>query len=452
MHLVIIGGSDAGISAARQARASDPDLDITVVVADAFPNFSICGLPFYLSGEVPDWRRLAHRTSADIAAEGIRLLLDQTARTIDPAARTVAVIAADGQTHTLTYDRLVIATGAAPVHPPITGLELPGVFFLHAMASSFAIERYLVEQQPQSVVIIGGGYIGLEMADALTLRGLHVTLAGRSATMLPTVDRELGHLVEDELRRHGVAVAGSVSVTAIETEGTHLVVSGANGFRTKADMVLVATGVQPASALAESAGVTTGRRGAIRINRRMETNIPGVYAAGDCVETWHRLLDHYTYLPLGTTAHKQGRTAGANAAGQPQTFAGSLGTQVVKVFELAIARTGLREQDAGAAGFDAVTVESTTFDHKHYYPGAQELRIRITGDRQTGRLLGAQILGHWQAQVAKRIDIFATALFHEMTVAQLNDLDLSYTPPLGSPWDAVQVAAQAWEQAVTKVR
>lgn len=179
----------------------------------------------------------------------------------------------------------------------------------------------------------------------------------------------------------------------------------------------------------------------------MQTNVPDIYAAGDCGETWHRVLNQNTYLPLGTTAHKQGRVAGENAVGGSQEFAGSLGTQVVKVFELAIAGTGLRDVEAIDAGFDPVTIESEFWDHKAYYPGAHQLRVRVTGDLQSGRLLGAQIAGHYQAEVAKRIDIFATALFHGMRVDELNALDLSYTPPLSSPWDPVQMAAQAWVKA-----
>lgn len=179
----------------------------------------------------------------------------------------------------------------------------------------------------------------------------------------------------------------------------------------------------------------------------METDIPNVYAAGDCVETWHRLLGSYTYLPLGTTSHKQGKVAGENAVGGCRDFQGSLGTQVVKVFDLAIARTGLRDEEARQAGFQPSTTENRHFDHKAYYPGARQLCMSVTGDRSTGALLGAQMLGHWQAEVAKRIDVYATAFFNGMEVEGINDLDLSYTPPLGSPWDAVQMAAQAWSRA-----
>jgi NADPH-dependent 2,4-dienoyl-CoA reductase/sulfur reductase-like enzyme len=218
-----------------------------------------------------------------------------------------------------------------------------------------------------------------------------------------------------------------------------------------ADIVVVAAGVRPNSEIGSEIGLATGLHGALCVTRGMETALPNIYAAGDCVETWHRILNRYTYLPLGTTAHKQGRVAGENAIGGHRTFEGSLGTQVVKVVGLVIARTGLREAEAVQAGFDPVTVESHLFDHKAYYPGAQTLRMSITGDRRSGRLLGAQMLGPWDAEVSKRIDIYATALYHGMTVEDLNSLDLSYTPPLGSPWDAVQMAAQTWGRTASSI-
>jgi NADPH-dependent 2,4-dienoyl-CoA reductase/sulfur reductase-like enzyme len=210
-------------------------------------------------------------------------------------------------------------------------------------------------------------------------------------------------------------------------------ITGSAGFGATADLVPVAVSVRPQTELAEAAGIAAGERQAIRVTRAMETNLPDIYAAGDCVETWHRLLQAPTYLPLGTTAHKQGRIAGENAVGGHQEFAGTLGTQVVKVFEVVVARMGLRDAEAKRAGFDRFTVEATNWDHKVYYPGAREIHIRVTGDRKTGRLLGAQMVGNFQAEVAKRIDVFATALFHEMRVDDLNDLDLSYTPPVSSP-------------------
>jgi len=447
-HLLIIGGSDAGISAALRAREVNPAVEVTVVVADRFPNYSICGLPFYLSGEIPDWHNLAHRKANDITREGINLLMDHTARAIDPAAKTVSVVDREGQSSQASYDKLVIGTGAVPASPAIAGLDLPGVFLLRTMADGFAVHEYLTAQEPESAVIVGAGYIGLEMADALTHRGLDVTVVEYFDSVLTTLDPALGAIVGAELQRHGVKVSTGVAVEAIEQQpGGTLAVNGSNHFHTRAGIVLVATGVRPEATLAASAGVQTGLRGAIQVSRTMETNLPDVYAAGDCVETWHHVLDRYVYLPLGSTAHKQGRVAGENTVGGHREFAGTLGTQAVKIFDLVAARTGLRDAEATEAGIDPLTVNLETWDHKAYYPGAHKLHVRITGDRRTGRLLGGQIVGHRSGEISKRVDVFATALFNDMAVDELNDVDLSYTPPLSSPWDPVQMSAQAWIKA-----
>lgn len=445
--IVVIGGSDAGITAALRAREVAPGTDVTVLVADEFPNFSICGLPFFHSGEVADWRTLAHRSLSDLQASGASFLLRHRATHIDAKRKTVSVETPDG-VKSVPYGRIVIATGAAPARPSIVGLESDRVFFLHAMADAFRLQDFLTTACPKSAAIVGSGYIGVEMADALVRRGLAVTMLGRSPSVLPTVDAPLGRLVETELSRHNVRICNSCSVEEIRETHDGLAVIGASGTTATADIALIAAGVRPATDLAEAAGIAIGRHGAIVVDQAMRTNAPDVYAAGDCVETWHRLAERLEYLPLGTTAHKQGRVAGENAAGGSRVFAGSLGTQVVKVFDLAIARTGFRDHEARSAGFKPVTVETTAWDHKAYYPGASELTIRVTGDRQTRRLLGAQIVGHWQAAVAKRIDAFATALHSGMSVDDISDLDLSYTPPLGSPWDAVQLAAQSWVKTV----
>jgi NADPH-dependent 2,4-dienoyl-CoA reductase/sulfur reductase-like enzyme len=461
MHVVMIGGSDAGISAALRARELDSAAEVTVVLEDAYPNFSICGIPYYLSGEVTHWRNLAHRSIADLEAAGMRLRLDTTARRIDVPDRKLLISTPVGGEEVLGYDKLVVGTGAVPVRPSITGLTQPdalgpgeGVHLLHSMGDTFAVMRSLEEAAPASAVIVGGGYIGLEMADALTVRGLAVTQMEQLPEVLPTVDPELGALVHAELAGHGVEVLTGTTVRAIskappggsgrlEVQATR---ADAEVVTRVADLVLVVVGVRPDTALAARAGARLGVRDAIMVDRGMRTGLPDVFAAGDCVITYHRLLG-VTYLPLGTTAHKQGRVAGENAIGGNREFAGSLGTQVVKIFDRAAARTGLRDHEAQAAGFDPLTVGSQADDHKAYYPGSHRITMRVTGDRGTGRLLGLQLFGHKNAEIAKRIDIAATAIFHNMTVDAVSDLDLSYTPPLGSPWDAVQIGAQSWVQA-----
>jgi NADPH-dependent 2,4-dienoyl-CoA reductase/sulfur reductase-like enzyme len=464
MHLVAIGGSDAGISAALRARELDPGAEVTVVVADAYPNFSICGIPYYISGEVPHWRNLAHRTIADLEATGMQLRLDTLARRIEAADHKLLITDAAGRDQLIAYDKLLVGTGAVPVRPPIQGVSGPGalgaadgVHLLHSMGDTFSVMRTLEETAPASAVIVGGGYIGLEMADALTTRGIAVTQMEQLPEVLPTVDPGLGRLVHAELATRGVEVLAGTAVTRIGRAPSggsgrlSVDARGADGgaVTRSVDMVLVVVGVRPDTELAAAAGVQLGVRGAIAVDRQMNTNLPDVFAGGDCVVTWHRLLGE-TYLPLGTTAHKQGRVAGENALGGRREFAGSLGTQVVKIFDQAAARTGLRDHEARAAGFDPFTVESQADDHKAYYPGSHRIAMRFTGDRATGRLLGVQLFGHRHAEIAKRIDIAATAIFHGMTVDDLSDLDLSYTPPLGSPWDAVQAGAQAWVKAAPR--
>jgi NADPH-dependent 2,4-dienoyl-CoA reductase/sulfur reductase-like enzyme len=457
VRVVAIGGSDAGISAALRAQELDASAEVTVVVADAYPNFSICGIPYFVSGDVTDWRDLAHRSLADLEATGITLQLNTLARKIDPQRHCVLLETADGEQKWLEYDALVVGTGAVPVRPPINGLDRlgpnEGVHLLHSMSDTFSLMRTLAAQDVRRAVIVGAGYIGLEMSEALTARGLSATQLEQLPEVLPTVDADLGAIVRGELGRHGVEARCETRVEAIvpaqEPEHGRLEVlaTGPQGeqLRFPADVVLVVVGVRPDSNLAASAGAELGISKAIAVDRQMRTSLPSVFAAGDCVVTHHRLLGP-SYLPLGTTAHKQGRTAGENALGGSREFAGSLGTQVVKVFDLVAARTGLRDHEAIAAGYDPLTVSLEADDHKAYYPGSHRIAIRYTGDRQTGQLLGVQLVGHRHAEVAKRIDIPATAIFNAMAVNAISDLDLSYTPPLASPWDALQLAAQEWSR------
>jgi len=450
MHLVIVGGSDAGISAALRARELDESTQVTVVVADAYPNYSICGIPYYVSGEVTHWRNLAHRTRGDLEATGMHLRLDTRATSIDVAGRRLQVEDEHG-VDWIGYDALVVGTGAVPVRPPIEGLDLlgtaQGVHLLHTMGDTFELMATLERAKPRRALIVGAGYVGLEMAEGLTARGIAVTQVERLPEVLPTVDPELGALVRTELERHGVEVHTDTTVTRLSAGPDSLIVDGhgSDGQQHEwtVDLVLVVVGVRPDTDLLISAGATTGPAGAVDVDPGMRTNLDQVWAAGDCVVTHHRLLGR-TYLPLGTTAHKQGRVAGENAIGGTARFAGSLGTQVVKIFDLVAARTGLRDSDATGAAYPAATTQSSPDDHKRYYPGAQPISIRITGDTDTGRLLGARLIGALTTETAKRVDTFATALFHEMTVEAISELDLSYTPPLGSPWDAVQVATQDW--------
>jgi NADPH-dependent 2,4-dienoyl-CoA reductase/sulfur reductase-like enzyme len=447
--LVIVGGSDAGISAALRAREMDRTTAPTVIVRDNFPNFSICGLPYYISHEVTDWKNLAHRTKKDIENEGVRLLLGRTVTSVDTESKQVTITDESGTTSRLEYDRLVICTGALSLRPRMAGLDNPGVFLLRTLPDSFAIEKFLERKTPKRAVIVGGGYIGMEMCEALTTRGIEVIVVEYTESVMTSIDADFSWRIRDTLTQHGVTVYTGTGVESIGTKGDELIVRGTHGFGFPADMVLVAVGAVPNTALGRSMGIETGVKGAIKVNRRMETNIPGVYAAGDCAETWHGIVQKNTYMPLGTVAHKQGRIAGENALGGAAEFAGTLGTQSVKIFDKVVARTGLNEKGARDAGFAPVTADLETWDHKVYYPTASKLHVRVTADRTTGRLLGAQVIGTHGTEVSKRIDIFAAALFHGATAREFCAYDLSYTPPLSSPWDPVQMAVQNLERALS---
>lgn len=282
------------------------------------------------------------------------------------------------------------------------------------------------------------------MADALRHRGIGVTLIEQLPALMRTVDRSIAERVEALLTEHGVSVrTGTVVHSIVETNG-QLQVRCDGNYVADGDVVLVVVGVRPQSDVAMSCGIRTNDRAAIAVDRAMQTSVADIFAAGDCAVTWHRLLERDLYMPLGTTSHKQGRIAGENALGGERRFAGVLGTQSVKLFDRVVATTGLREEDARSYEFDPLGFDFTTYDHKVYYPGATEMVVRIVGDANSGALLGGQIFGAYGREVSKRIDTIATALHHRMRVEDLSELDLSYTPPLSSPWDPVQMAAQAW--------
>lgn len=448
LNLVIIGGSDAGISAALRAKELVPETKVTIILADEYPNFSICGIPFYISKEVEHWKNLAHRTAQDIEALGIELRMNERVIAIDPNEKKVIAQGTDGTNIPYQYDKLVIGTGAKSIRPPIEGIDLEGVFTLRWIGEMKAIDRYIEQHSVKRAVVVGGGYIGLEMADALILRGIQVHLVEFAPTVLTTVDEELGKLVQQNLEAKGIQITTQTLIKTIQRSEEDLIIKGSNDFEEKADFVLVAVGAIPETTLAQNIGISTGIKGAIQVNEFMETNIPAIYAAGDCVETWHQLAQQFTYLPLGTTAHKQGRIAGENALGRTRKFKGALGTQSIKLFDQVIARTGLNDKDAEKFGMKSFTLDVTFHDHKVYYPHAKDIRIRLTGAEATHQLLGVQMLGSVGTEVSKRVDIVATAIFNGLSIEDLNDLDLSYTPPLSSPWDPVQMAAQAWIKAI----
>ncbi len=303
MRLLIIGGSDAGISAGLRARELRPDIEVAILLADTFPNYSVCGLPFYVSAETPKWESLAHRTEFP----GIELHCGRLAESIDVRGRVVTARTPEGLTETFRYDRLLIATGARPIVPETIAADL--IHPLHTMRDSFKVHDLVESGKVRHAAVVGAGYIGLEMADALSHRGIEVDIIGRSPSVLPTVDHEVGELVRNQLESRHVRVHTGLSVERVRRVQDRVVIEATDGFSLQTDLIVWATGVSPSAELAKAAGVETGIQGACKVTRRMETSVPFVYAAGDCVETWHRVLDAPSWLPLGTTAHKQGRVA-----------------------------------------------------------------------------------------------------------------------------------------------
>jgi NADPH-dependent 2,4-dienoyl-CoA reductase/sulfur reductase-like enzyme len=440
MHVLIIGGSDAGISAALRVRELDASADVTVLLKDRYPNYSICGLPFWISGETDNLSRLAHRSLAELEEVGLTIQTNTTAETVDASDKTVAIQNGDR----IGYDRLILATGAQARRPKLAGLDQQGVFTLRWIGDGQQLQRYLHVRQPRHAVIVGGGYIGIEMADALHRRGLELAIVEHRDSLLHTIHPSLTARLQEALQQQGHSLHLQQRLVEIHGEGSALAVELSDGSLIHTEMVLLAVGAVPCTDLASTAGIPLGIGGAMVVDRQLRTGVDQIWAAGDGVETYHRVLQRNVYQPLGTNAHKQGRIAGENALGGSRQYAGTLGSQVVKVFGQVMACTGLRSQEAVDEGFQPLSVGFSCHSHKAYVPSPETLQFRIIGDRRSGRLLGAQIMGPAGAEIGKRLDIFASALHHHQTIEEINDLDLCYTPPISSPWDPVQMAAQHW--------
>lgn len=444
---VIIGGDAAGMSAASKIKRELPDAETLVFERGPYISYSACGMPYWLAGVIESDRKLIILTPERARERrGIDVRIGHEVTAIDPAAKTVTVRRQEsGETLTQPYEKLLIATGASAQRPPIPGLDLPGVFTLRAIPDAQRIYRHIEQTQPQRAVIIGGGYIGLEMAEALHERGLSVTVVEMLPQLMPNFDAELVEEVTAHLAEHGVQVHTGERVAAITQQDGHLTIQLASDTSLPADLVLVSTGVRPNSELAKAAGLKLGKSGAIWVDAQMRTSDPHIYAAGDCVEHYHIVLGENAWIPLATSANKGGRIAGDNMSGQQSSFPGIAGTAVVKVFDYTMSVTGVTERQAitsgkwGAQGEEVGSTVVTAWEKAGYWPGAEKIKVKLVYQKSDGRILGGQIVG--KAGVNKRIDIIATALSARMTVETLGMLDLSYAPPYSPTYDPVQVCA-----------
>ncbi|MEU4822917.1 FAD-dependent oxidoreductase [Actinomadura citrea] len=449
-RLLVIGGDAAGMSAASQARRlRGPDeLEIVAVERGHHASYSACGIPYFVGGVVDELDALVARTPAEFRERGIDLRLRTEAVEIDPGGGRVRIRSLDGGGERWEpYDQLVIATGAVPARPELPGVDAKGVHGVQILDDGVAIRRALEEGSPRSAVVVGGGYIGLEMAEAMVMRGLEVSLVDFADQPMRTLDPDMGAIVADAMRGIGVRLYLGEPVEGFDASPDgHVTAVRTRDHTLPADLVVLGLGVRPASGLAEDAGIETGPTGGIVTDRRMRTRADRVWAAGDCVETRHLVSGAPVAIALGTHANKQGRVAGINIGGGYATFPGVVGTAVSKICRVEVARTGLNEAEAAAAGFETLSaaVESTT--RAGYIPGAAAMTTKLIAERRSGRLLGAQIVGEENA--AKRVDGLAIALWNGMTVEEMTGLDLGYAPPFAPVWDPVLVAARKAADAV----
>jgi NADPH-dependent 2,4-dienoyl-CoA reductase/sulfur reductase-like enzyme/rhodanese-related sulfurtransferase len=435
--ILIIGGVAAGATAAARARRLSEDADITIVERGPYVSYANCGLPYFISGEIGKRSHLLLQTPEGFDARyRVRVLVNTEAVAIDRAAKQVTVRNAEGESR-LPYDRLILAQGGSPLLPPIPGIDAPNVFRLWTVPDMDRLHEHLKASGAKSAVVVGGGFIGLEMAEAFAKRGLAATVVEMLPTVMAVMDREFGVRIADELSANGVAVVTGAQVARVLADERK--VELADGRRIDGDVVLFSVGVRPELTLAKQAGLDIGAAGGVRVDEYLRTSDPDIFAAGDMVEVVHRVSSRQVRIPLAGPANRQGRIAASNALGGEMRFAGSLGTSVVKIFGATAAMTGLGEKAARDAGFDVGVSVIHKDHHAGYYPGAQELNLKLIYDRGNARLLGGQAFG--REGVEKRIDVLATALAGKMSLQDLAELDLAYAPPYSSANDPINLAA-----------
>jgi len=436
-RLLIIGGVAGGATAAARARRLDETAEITVVERGPYVSYANCGLPYFISGDIERRSSLLLQTPEGFDARyGIKVHVNTEALELDRAGKRVRVRGPAGEAW-LGYDRLVLAQGGSPILPPLPGHDAPHVFKLWTVPDMDRLDGFLREAKPRTAVVVGGGFIGLEMAEAFQRRGLETTVVELLPTVMSLMDREFGVLVRRELEANGVKVATGVGLEAIHAAQKTVKLS--DGRQLPADLVLFSVGVRPELTLVRSAGLALGASGALQVDEQLRTSDPAIWAAGDMVEVVQKVSGKRVRVPLAGPANRQGRIAATNALGGSMRYGGALGTSVVKVFEATAAMTGLSERAARDARLDVGVAVIHKDHHAGYYPGARELSLKLVYERPTGRLLGAQAFGH--EGVDKRIDVLATALHGRMTLHDLAELDLAYAPPYSSANDPVNLAA-----------
>ncbi len=446
--LVIVGGNAAGMSAARKARRNDPNLKIIVLEKSSVVSYGACGIPYFIGGEISEVGKLVALPVEAFLKENIDVRLEHEVVEINPRQRTVYFRQKAGeQVEKLTYDQLILSLGARPVVPAMEGVDLPGVFTVRTLADASRLKEELQSGRHKKAAIIGGGYIGLEMAEALRRLGVEVSIVELKSHILPTFDEDMAALVNEELSSKGCRVYSDVAAKRIL--GTHAVtgVELESGETVEASLVILSIGVRPNSSLAQKAGIELGNSGAIKVDARQRTSSFRIFAAGDCAEVKNAVTNKYEYMPLGNIANKQGRVAGDNASGGHSTMPAVVGNTIVKVFDLEVGKAGLSLEQAERFVRDVKTVKIKGHSRAGYMPATQPIHVKLIFSAGNGRLLGAQLVG--KEGVDKRLQVLAEAIQLKLSVKELAGLDLSYAPPYSPVWDPVLVAAN---QAVKLVR
>lgn len=452
-RIVVIGGVGAGLSAASKARKLRSDIEILVFEKSGHISYGSCGLPYLISDLIKSPEDLVSHDSKFFKEErDINVFLYHEVVAIYPAKQSVLVKNLQtGAENEYQYDKLVITTGARTFVPQIKGIEIKGIFTINTLQDGIETKDFIRKNVPKRALIVGAGHIGMEMAEALVMAGMDVTIAARGPDILGTMDEEITKIVEEGLGRNNVMLLKSTSVREfISKNGYVREAILENSESINADIVIVCIGMRPNSEIAKEAGIEIDHTGAINVNQRMETNVPGIYSAGDCAMAYHQVLERQVYIPLGTTAVKQGKVAGENMVGGNASFKGIVGTSVFKVFDLEVARTGLSGIDAQIEGFNFISNVVEQNSRAHYYPGGSKIRIKLIAEMNTGRILGAEMVG--REGISKRIDVFATAIAAKMTVEDIGDLDLSYAPPFAPVWDPILIAANDLKKKINEAK
>jgi len=440
MKVVIVGGVAGGASAAARLRRLDEKAEIVVFERSGYISYANCGLPYYIGGSITDPAELTLQTPQSFNARfNVAMKVHHEVTAIDPAAKTVSVTNLEtGESFTENYDKLLLSPGAKPSRPALSGVELDRVFTLRTVEDTFRIKSFIEEKKPKSAVLAGGGFISLELAENLRELGMDVTIVQRPKQLMNPLDWDMATFVHAAARKHGLDLMLGRSVEGFEAEGESIKVLIKDEAPLNADMVVLAIGVTPDTKLAAEAGLELGIKGSILVNERMETSVPDIYAVGDAVQVKNFVTGEPAHIPLAGPANKQGRIAADNIAGRESFYKGSQGSSVVKLFDMTIAATGLNEQNAKKAGIDCDKIVLAPANHAGYYPGGKIMTMKLVYEKESYRLLGAQIVGH--EGVDKRIDVLATAIRAGMTVPELAELELAYAPPYSSAKDPVNLA------------